>query len=265
MFEIMLSLRKYFLILFSFLLFWKFPAAILYIIRAVLCCIKERKASFLCHAYIGYHDSLEIEVAWIFSHVMTQITCITVISKSSVFLGYRVLVRKLLRLPNYLSLVLIMILAIIGFVAIFVVHTKTPLQTIVLLMFMVKSVLSVVLVGISNLTQLELIYPESKMYKVMYKVTVFGLFVDNAFISIVGMVQFAFKVNGLDHNKHSTSSEYYILFSVLRKFSQLIFYYRLTDFYWQKLFMDGNNILSYHQRIGQSEYVRMNDSVYQAI
>lgn len=261
----MMSLQKYLCVLFGCFLCWKCVAAFLYVTRAITCCVQERKVSFLCRNYTGYPDSLELEFAWITSHVFAQIISLVVVTNSTAFLGYRVLTRKLIHIPNYLSLVFIMVLTFVGHVTIFALHSKTTLETIILITFMAKSILSVILIGVSNLTQLQLINPQSKVFCFVYKLTILGFFLDNALVAVVGMVQFAFKVNGLDRNKHSTSSEFHILFSVLRRFTQLVFYYRLSDFYWQKLFMDGNNILSYNQSIGQPEHVMMGQDTYQAI
>lgn len=240
--------------LFGCFLIWRFMAVVLYVVRAIVCCVEERKPSFLCGNFTVYEDSLELEMAWLTSHILSQVISLLVVAKSSVFLGYSVLFKKLIRLPNYLSLVFLWFLSIIGYITILALHHKgKALQEVSLVAFMIKSTLSVLLVGLLNFTQLKQLTRHSKVFSVLCKMTVFMFFVDNACNAAVGSIQFAFKVNGLDHSKHSITAEFHILFSVLRRFTLLVYYYRLAHFYWQKLFMDRNNLLSYYQKIGESD------------
>jgi hypothetical protein len=188
-----------------------------------------------------------------YSHISTQVISLVVLVKATNFFGFAALVRKLVHLPNFLSLVLLLVLTLVGYFVILVLHKQTALEKVLNVAFIIKAIFTVILIGILNFTELKRMTGQSYFFHILCKATLCLFVLDNAFICLVGTIQFAFKVNGLDRVHHLFTSEFNILFSVLRRFTVVVFYYRITNFFWQKIFMDRNNLLSHGQEFKEKD------------
>ncbi|XP_031574516.1 uncharacterized protein LOC116308268 [Actinia tenebrosa] len=261
-------LQRVLCVLFSIFLVWRAVGALLYVIRAFVCCVEERRISFLCHNFTMYSHSLEIEICWVYSHIISQIISLVVLIKAPTFFGWKTLGKKLLRLPNYLSLNLLLLLTLVGYCAIFIYHKQTALEKTTNFAFIIKAILSVVLMAVLNFTPLSRLSGQHLFFRVLCKTTLCSFALDNALFCLVGTIQLAFRVNGLDRVHHLFSSEFHILFTALRRLTIVAFYYRITDFFWQKIFMDRNNLLSYDQKFEDRDLLPINSrerESYQAL
>lgn len=251
-------LQKVFCILFSIFLVWRAFGAFLYVIRAFVCCVEERRISFLCRNFTVYSYSVEIEVAWVYSHIISQIVGLVMLFRAPTFLGWKTLGKKLVRLPNYLSLIMLLVLSLAGYFAIFTFHKQTALEEMLNFGFIIQAILSVLLMGVLNFTLLNKLWTQHRFFHVLCKATLCSFVLDNAFVCLVGTIQFAFKVNGLGRVHHLFTREFHILFTALRRLTLVVFFYRITDFFWQKIFMDDHNLLSYNQKFEDEDFFPVN-------
>lgn len=258
--------QKVLCILFGMFLIWRVVGAFLYATRAFVCCVDERRISFLCHNFTMFSHSLELEVAWVYSHIISQIISLVVLFRAPTFLGWKTLGKKLVRLPNYLSMSLLLVLSLVGYCAILVYHKQTAVEKMMNFAFIIKATLSVLLMGVLNFALLNRLSGQHLFFRIICKMTLCSFVLDDALVCLVGTIQFAFKVNGLDRVHHLFSSEFHILFTALRRLTLVVFYYRITDFFWQKIFMDRHNLLSYNQEFEDKDILLVNSSEhYQAL
>ena len=231
---------------FVLLLVWQIVGSVLYFMRAYYCCIQERHTSFRCSNFATFPHSQELELAWLIS----QDVCIAifVFSLSTIpgFLGYSVIFRRATRLPAFWTLTMLKIMEVIGFCIIIHFNNLTTMQICLVVNFCVHGMSLICIMCVLNFTPINPVKNScSSLALVFCKLTLAILFVQTFVIFIIGSVQFAFKVTGLDDM--GRSANFVTVFRKLREFPQVIFYYRAMAFFFHKLFMDNKNILSHCQ------------------
>ena len=227
------------------LLLWQLVGSALYFMRAYYCCIKERHTTFRCSNFATFSHSQELELAWLISLGFCIAIFAFFLSKVPGFLGYSVIFRKAIRLPAFWSLAMLTVIEMVGFAVILYLSNLTKLQICLVVSFSCNGIVLIGIICVLNFTQVNPVKNYSCLAFLFCKLTLIILFVQIFMIFIIGSVQFAFKVTGLDDL--GRSANFVTIFRKLREFPQVLFYYRMSVFFFHKLFMDNKNILSHCQ------------------
>ncbi|XP_078373312.1 uncharacterized protein LOC144656926 [Oculina patagonica] len=233
---------------FFFLLLWQLIGTVLYFMRAYYCCLKERHATFRCKNFTEIPYSQELELAWLTAQEFSVAILVSALSKVPGFLGYFVILKKSVRLPAFWSLLMLNVIHIIGLSIILYLNFQkvSSMQICLIIVICLYGLALLGMVCVLNLTPVNQVKNSSGMFMfLLYKLTLVVFFVQVFVIFVVGTVQFAFKVTGLD--EVGTSADFVTLFRKLREFPQVVFYYKIAAFLWHKLFLDNRNVLSHCQ------------------
>lgn len=234
-------------------LLWLMIGLALYFVRAYYCCIKERHTSFRCSNFATFRHSQELELAWLISLNISLALVLFFLWKIPGFIGYSVIFRKSTRLPMFWTLTMLKILEIIGFIIIIFLNTLTAIQIFLVVNFCLLGILLISITCALNFTEINSVKNScSFVVHVFCKLTLIILFVQIFVIFIVGSIQFAFKVTGLDDI--GRSANFITVFRKLREFPQCVFYYKMSAFFFHKLFIDNKNILSHYQYLKLKDY-----------
>ena len=232
--------------LFVLFLLWQLVGTVLYFMRAYYCCVKERRASFRCKNFTGFAHSQELELSWLISQDVNIVVLVFALRKVPGFLGCSVIFLKSVRLPAFWTLSMLHIMQIIGYGIIMHLNNVSSMDICLIIAFCFHGIALVGMACMLNFTPVHRIENSNGYFAfLLCKLTLVTLFVQTFTIFVVGTVQFAFKVTGLD--EVGTSADFVRLFRKLREFPQVIFFYRMAAFVWHKLFLDNKNVLSHCQ------------------
>ena len=235
---------------FSFvvIVLWQLFGSALYLIRAYYCCMKERHTTFRCSNFATFRHSQELELAWLISLSACIVAFAIFLRKIPEFLGYSAIFRKAVRLPTFWTLTMLKIIEVIGFGVIIYFNKLSTLQICLIASFCALGTVLIFIVCVLNFTPVNLVRSSSgSLVLAFYKLTLLILSEQIFVIFLIGSVQFAFKVTGLDDV--GRSANFVTVFRKLREFPQVVFYYKMSAFLFHKLFMDNNSILSHCQRL----------------
>lgn len=240
---------------FSLLLLWQLVGTVLYFIRAYYCCLKERHTTFRCSNFTAIPHSQELELAWLISQDISIAIFSFTLSKVPGFLGYSVIFRKATRLPAFWSLTMLHAMQVIGFGIIIYFNNVPSMQICLATAFSFHGIALVAIISVLNFTPVNRVRNScSFLVFLLCKLTLVALSVQIFIIFVVGSVQFAFKVTGLD--EVGRSADFVTLFRKLREFPQVVFYYSTAAFVWHKLFLDNRNILSHYQLLKLRDHLQ---------
>ena len=230
-----------------FFLLWQYAGSVLYFLRAYYCCVEERLTSFRCSNFTMFPHSEELELAWIVSQDITIVLLAFATSKIPGFLGYLAIFRKAVCLPAFWSLTVFFGIEIVGFGIIIYLNNVPSMQLCLITAFCFHDGIALIgIVCILNFTPTNHVKNSCNQFVfILYKLTQVTLLIQVSFLLIIGSIQFAFKVSGMDEVGKSAS--FVTVFRKLREFPQVVFYYKIVAFFWRKLFMDNRNILSHRQ------------------
>lgn len=235
-------------LLFAVILLWQLVGSALYLMRAYYCCMKERHTTFRCSNLAMFRHSQELELAWLVSLNACIAAFAIFLRKIPEFPGYSVIFRKATRLPTFWTLTMLMLIEVIGFGVIIYFNNLSALQICLVTSFCLLGTVLIFIVCVLNFTPVNLIRSShGSLVLAFYKLTLIILFEQIFVIFVIGSVQFAFKVTGLDDV--GRSANFVTVFRKLREFPQVVFYYKMSAFFFHKLFMDNNNLLSHCQRL----------------
>lgn len=232
--------------LYVIFLLWQLVGTVLYFMRAYYCCLKERHASFRCKNFTGIAHSEELELTWLIAQDVNVVILVFVLRKVPGFLGYSVIFIKSVHLPAFWTLSMLLTLQIIGYGIIMYFNSVSSMEICLIIAFCFYGIALLGMACILNFTPVYRVkYSSGYFAFLLCKLTLVTLFVQIFTIFVVGTIQFAFKVTGLD--EVGTSADFVTLFRKLREFPQVIFFYRMAIFVWHKLFLDNRNVLSHCQ------------------
>ena len=239
--------RRYLARCFSIVfLLWQLVGSVLYFIRAYSCCIEQRKVSFRCSHAAAFPHSQEYELAWLISLNAYIILFAFVLSKIPGFLGFVMILRKAIRLPIFWALAILQITQMISFGIIMHLNSLTSVQILMVANFCLIGMGIICIRYVLNFTAISSIKnSHGSLTYVFSKLALFVLFQQAFVIFIVGSLQLAFKVTGLDDV--GRSANFVTVFRKLREFPQVVFYYKASTFFYRKIFMDDNNTMSHGQ------------------
>lgn len=228
---------------YSTFLLWQMAALFVYVVHTVHCCLLKKKVSFQCrHSAIPY--SLEVEMALLISLNMHLVFSLWFVRKIPHFMGYKKIVKKLSYLPAFWSMVVLLAVLLIGLAIIQYSANEFPMQSSLVLAFSCHGILITALVGILNYTQGKPIRAKYPFFVfALFKVTLAMLFTENFVLFLIGSLQLAAGVLGLSSDISHNDK---VSFGIVRHFSTVMFYYKVSDFLWQKMFIDNRNILHHH-------------------
>ena len=223
---------------------WQIIGLVLYTIRAFGTTISAKHASFQ-HTHIElFRHSAHLELVWLVTRVINTALIIIALSKVPSFLGYAVILRKLVRLSSFWNLVALTGVTIAGYIVILAIKNHSGMEIALLLAFIVDRPVQVILVAFLNFTQVNH-SRENGTLKVFafIKVNVFVLFVNYFIQFVIGSMQFALNVYGIDDE---TGIDFYPFLGTIRRFAVIMFHYKIYIFHWEKLFDDNRNKLRNH-------------------
>lgn len=248
------------LVCFSYLLLllWQFAGSVLYFIRAYNCCVEERLTSFKCSNFTIFPHSEELELAWIASQDISIAVLAFAMSKVPGFLGYFAIFRRVVCLPVFWSLIALFGIEIIGFGIIICLNKLTFMEVGLIIALCFHD--GIALIGIMCVLNYTPVNPLKNLCNtfvfILCKLTQVTILMQVSILLIIGSIQLAFKVSGMD--EVGRSATFVTVFRKLREFPQVIFYYKIVAFFWHKLFMDNRNILSHRQllRLGPDHNIK---------
>lgn len=234
---------------------WQVIGLILYNIRAFETSILAKHASFQLTHIPAFHHSDELQLAWSMSQIFNYALVILAVSKVPSFLGCTKILRLLIRLPGFWSLLALFVMTIVGYGMIFSLQNN-KMEIALIMAFAIDNGIQVILISLLNFTQVN--HSREKFpYKVFgfVKINIFLFLLSYFSTFVIGSVQFSLRVYGFDENTE-ISDEFRALFITLRRFTQILYCYKIFFFYWEKSFIDHRNILQSNYEYLDQLYLR---------
>ena len=242
-------------IAYSLFYIWQVIGLILYNIRSFETSLLAKHTSFQSTHNQTFHHSEELQLAWSMSQIFNNVLVILVVSKVPSFLGWITILRLLIRLPGFWSLLSLFAMTIVGYGMILSL-AKNKMEIALIMAFAIDNGFQVVLIGLLNFTQVNHSRRECP-FKVFgfVKINIF-LFVLSYFSTfLIGSVQFSLRVYGFDE-KTGISDEFRALFIAVREFTQILYCHRVFVFYWEKFLVDHRNILCHYDYLDELQESR---------
>ena len=232
---------------------WQVIGLILYSIRAFEAGLVAKHTSFQSTQIEMFRHSEQLELFWVMSQILNTCLVIMFLPKVPSFLGYSVILKLLVRLPAFWSLVSLYAMTIVGYFLIIGLKNDSGMEIALILALMIVKVTQVILIGFLNFTQINHSRRKCgvKMFA-FFKMNIFLLFLSYFIDFVIGSLQFALHVYGIDDYDVGISSEFLSLIGTIRRFTTVIFCYRVYIFHWEKVFVDNRNILCHHDYLDQS-------------
>ena len=122
-----------------------------------------------------------------------------------------------------------------------------------ILAFIIDKGVKVTLLGFVNFTRVNhsrgMCIGPCKLFA-FFKLNIFLLFLVYFVEFVIGTLQFALHIYGID-DVHGIPSDFISLIGAIRRFTVVIFSYRVYIFHWEKLFIDNRNILCHYDYLDQ--------------
>ena len=241
----------------SYILFfaWQMIGLVLYSIRAFETSLHAKHASFQSTHIELFRQSEELELIWMISQIINTGLVTMALSKVPSFLGYSAILRRLVRLPSLWSLLSLYGMTIAGYALIIGLKNDSGMEIALILAFLVDELAQVILIGILNYTQVNHSRQQC-MLKVFFffKCNIFLLFLTYFVEFVIGSLQFALDIYGIDDTA-GIPSDLFSVIGEIRRFTAVIFAYRIYIFHWEKLFVDNRNILCHYDYFEDSPHI----------
>ena len=220
---------------------WQVIGLILYSIRAFEAIFFAKHASFQTTDIEMFSHSAKLQLLWVISQMLNAGVVILALKKVPSFLGYCTILRSLVRLPSFWSLMSLYGMCNIGYFAIIALENDSPMEIALIMAFVFAGAAHVILIGFLSFTQIN----ASRLYA-FFKVNILISFLSFFVQFVIGTFQFALDIYGIDDDDNEISSDFMSLIGEIRRFTAIVFAYRIYIFYWEKMFLDNRNILSHH-------------------
>ncbi|XP_078349785.1 uncharacterized protein LOC144634642 isoform X1 [Oculina patagonica] len=228
---------------------WQVIGLILYTIRAFETCLVAKHTSFQSMHIDTFHRSAQLQLAWVVSQIFNSALVILALSYVPSFLGWSVIPRLLVRLPAFWSLLSLYAMTIVGYGMILSLENGKKMKIALIMAFTIRNGAQIVLIGFLNFTQIN---HSRKMFHfkvfAFVKINIFLLLLTYFLTFVIGSLQFALRVYGVDKTA-TVSNDFFYTVVAIRRFTQIVFFYRIYIFYWEKLFVDHRNILCHHDHL----------------
>ena len=234
---------------------WQVIGLILYTIRAFETSLLAKHTNFQSTQIQTFHHSEQLQLAWSITQILNSALVILAVSKVPSFLGCTVILRLLVRLPGFWSLLSLFAMTIVGYGMVLSLENN-KMEISLIMAFAIDNGIQVVLIGLLNFTQVNHSRGE-------YPLKVFGFVKINIFLLVllyfstfvIGSVQFSLGVYGFDEST-GISDEFRALFIAVRRFTQILYCYRVFAFYWEKFLVDHRNILGHYDYLDELQESR---------
>ena len=173
------------------------------------------------------------------------------LSKIPSFLGYLAILKLLVRLPSFWSLLSLYGISLLRYLLLMWLKYDSGKEMALILASIIWEGSQIVFIGFLNFTQVK--HAQKKypfMVLVFFKFNMFILFLTDFLIFVVNTLQFALHIDQIDESD-GVSSELLSLIGAIRKFTTFALMYKMYIFYWQKMFIDNRNILCHYDHLYQ--------------
>ena len=226
-------------------LLWQLAGDTLVFIKIVQCCLREKHSTLECRNFTAFEYSQDIEFAATISRSTGNWLFLFVLIKTPQFLGWGIVLKKLVYLPSFWTLQFLCILSILRFVTmILFLHDSSPIPNATVFLYVTETITLTVLVSVLNyfkINPLAGIFPRHTF--LLVKATMGLLFTGTLMSFVIGCLQLAFNIIGVDDNGGTTSENFRIAFGFLREAVSIVFLHKVVSFLWKKLFNDDEDIL----------------------
>lgn len=230
---------------------WQVIGLILYNIRAFETSLVARHASFQSSHIETFHHSEQLQLAWAVSQIFNSVLVILALSKVPSFLGWSVIPKLLVRLPGFWSLLAVFGMTILGYGIILSLQNDKKMEIALIMAFAIDNGVQIVLIAFLNFTQIN---HSRKMFPfkvfAFVKVNILLLLLSYFSSFVVSSLQVAIRVYGVEKTSE-ISDDFFFSIVAIRRFTQIVFSYRIYIFYWEKLFVDHRNILCHHDHLSK--------------
>ena len=242
------SSAKKTLICIAYMMFftWQVIGLILYAIRAFEAIFAAKHASFQTTDIEMFSHSEKLELLWVMSQMLNGGVVILALKKVPSFLGYSTILRLLVRLPSFWNLMSLYGMCNIGFFVIIGLKNDSAMEIALILALLLADAAHIILIGFLSFTQINFSRRKSFKLYVFFKLSIFISFLSFFVEFVVGSLQFALNIYGIDGDHNKLSSDLMSLIGAIRRFTATVFAYRIYILYWEKLFVDNRNILCHH-------------------
>ena len=231
---------------FSLLLLWQLVGAILYMIRDVAC-FSVQSTAYQCKKEAAFPFSEELTIVWLASLCIFTAIFIAALRDVPQFLGYKAILYQLMFVPSFLTLVLLLTLALCRYINLLI-SIESSSSRVIIFFLIVSYILRTLAVGFLNYTKLNFLKQSDPIYVfVIYKITVFVFFV----VTLINLMATLLAVSVKIHEMHraytdKNSLDMDTINTLLAVFGTTTFRISLMSFFWEKLFTDDRNILCNH-------------------
>lgn len=222
---------------------WQVIGLILYSIRAFEATLTARRASFQLADITSFDRSEQLELAWVISQMCNCALVLMAVSRVPSFLGWSVIPTLLVRLQAFWSLLGLFLMTIVGYAMILAQKNDEMMEICLIMSLAMNNGVQLVLISFLNFTQINQSYRQ--YHFAFLKINIFFLFLSYFATFVVGSLQIAIRVYGIEKSV-SISDDCFNAIIAVRRFTQVVFSYRVYKFYWDKLFSDHRNILCHH-------------------
>ena len=249
--------KRFLCIMYLMFFTWQVIGLILYSIRAFEAIFFAKHASFQTTDIEMFSHSAKLQLLWVISQILNAGVVILALRKVPSFLGYGTILRSLVRLPSFWSLMSLYGMCNIGYFAVIALENDSPMEIALIMAFVFAGAAHVILIGFLSFTQINASRESFKLYA-FFKVNIFISFLSFFVQFVIGTFQFALDIYGIDDDHHEISSDFMSLIGEIRRLTAIVFAYRIYIFYWEKMFLDNRNILSHHDFLDNARQASRN-------
>ena len=188
---------------------------------------------------------------WMVSQIINVGLVTLGLSKIPSFLGYLAILKLLVRLPSFWSLLSVYGISLLRYLLLIWLKYDSGKKMALILATIIWEGAQIVFIGFLNFTQVK--HAQKKypfMVLVFFKFNMFILFLTDFLIFVVNTLQFALHIDQIDESD-GVSSELLSLMGAIRKVTTFALMYKMYIFYWQKMFVDNRNILCHYDHLYQ--------------
>ncbi|CAH3156949.1 unnamed protein product, partial [Pocillopora meandrina] len=227
---------------FALLLLWNVGGPCVYMIRSVNC-FKDHSTVYFCEKGAVFSYSEELVITWLATLSVFTIIIILALQKVPDFLGYKAFLHQLKFLPSCWTLMILLFVSLTRYIKL-AISAKSINSWMILMGLAFNYILRTLFVGFLNYTQLNFLKRQYPSYIfVLSKLSALVLFA----ISLMNLLATILELT-VHRSMGAQHSEYFEMINdLLRDFGTTTFRFKMTSFFWQKLFIDDKNILRFNQ------------------
>ena len=182
---------------------------------------------------------------WLATLSIFTIIIILALHKVATFLGYKAILHQLKFLPSYWTLMILLFVSLTRYVKL-AISAKSINSWMILMGLAFNYILRTLFVGYLNYTQLNFLKRQYPSYIfVLSKLSVLVLFAISLMNLLATILELTAQVHKVHRSMGAQHSEYFEMINdLLRDFGTTTFRFKMTSFFWQKIFIDDKNILS---------------------